>query len=246
MATTSEVVQNLGLSKKETAVYLAAIELGESKVRDIATKAAVKRPTTYLALQSLEEKGFVTRIFRGKKLLFAPQHPRKLLTEAEIRLKELKEAVPQLESLLHQGEGRPRVTIYEGKSRLDQAYDESFIVEGEILYMSNLSLALDVFPRTFKKLNEYTKLSPEFRIRELVNESPEGKQYATTHSSEFRKVHLIPTPFLPFEVDIGIFGNRVLITSVKREYFTVSIESAEIAKAFRSLFEAMWRLSKER
>lgn len=54
-----------------------------------------------------------------------------------------------------------------------------------------------------------------------------------------------PKEFLPFQMDIGIFGNTVLITSVKKEYFTVKIESEEIAHGYRALFEAMWRISKE-
>jgi len=44
----------------------------------------------------------------------------------------------------------------------------------------------------------------------------------------------------------GIFGNHTLITSVKKEYFTIDIESKEIAKAFRTIFEMMWLSAKER
>ena len=54
---------------------------------------------------------------------------------------------------------------------------------------------------------------------------------------------MIPKEFLPFEVDIGIFGNKVLITSLKKEYFTVSLQSAEISQAFRHMFEVMWIIS---
>ena len=41
-------------------------------------------------------------------------------------------------------------------------------------------------------------------------------------------------------MDVGIFGNRALITSVKKEFFTISIESEEIAYAFRTMFNVMW------
>lgn len=241
----TEVVRGLGLKAKETDVYLALLELGEAKVGQIAEKSGVKRPTAYLVLQDLEKSGFVSRTSRGKKIFFSPQHPRKLVTEAEVRLKELKEVVPQLESLLQRGEGRPRVTIYEGKEKLDRAYDEAFSVRGEVLFMSSLGLSAEIFPRTFKKLNFYMISSPEFRVRELIDESEEGKAYAAQHRGSFREVKMIPKELLPFEVDIGIFGNKTLITSVKREYFTVSIESEEIAKSFRSIFEAMWRAAKE-
>lgn len=242
--TIPDTLKNLGLEQKEAVIYLALLELGEATILTISQKSSIKRPTAYLVLRSLEEKGFVSRIVRGKKTLFSAQHPKKLLTEAELRLKELQEIVPQLESLFHREEGRPRVMIYEGKSELDRAYDESFIAKGEIIYMGTLGLSMGVFPRTFKKV-EFVTPSPEFRIRELVDESEESRKYADEVRGPYHGVRFIPKELLPFEVDIGVFGNRTLISSVKKEYFTIGIESEEITRAFRTIFEVMWRAAKE-
>ncbi len=108
--------------------------------------------------------------------------------------------------------------------------------------MSTLGLSQEVFKKTFRKM-DMIPLSENYHMRELVDESPEGRAYAEKVKNNFRQVKLIPKTFLPFEVDIGIFADKVLITSLKKEYFTVSIESAEISRAFRQLFEAMWQLS---
>lgn len=242
--TIQDTLYNLGFDKKEAGIYLALLELGEATVLAISKKSGIKRPTAYLILQSLEEKAFVSRVIRGKKTLFSPQHPRKLVTEAELRLKELQEVVPQLESLFHKEDGRPRVKIYEGRTELDRAYDESFLVKGEILYMSTLKLSMEVFARTFKKV-EYMTPSPEFRIRELVDESEESRKYAEQVRGPYHGVRFIPKELLPFEVDIGIFENHTLITSLKKEYFTVAIESEEVERAFRTIFEVMWQAAKE-
>lgn len=239
-----DTIAGLGLELKETSIYLALLELGEAAVVAISKKSGIKRPTAYVILRSLEAKGFVSRVVRGKKTLFSPQHPRKLITEAELRLKELQEVVPQLESLFHREEGRPRVMIYEGKNELDRAYDESFISKGEILYMGTLGLSMEAFPRTFKKV-EFVILSSEFRIRELVDESEESRKYADRVRGPYHGVRFIPKELLPFEVDIGVFGSRTLISSVKKEYFTIGLESEEITRAFRTIFEVMWRAAKE-
>lgn len=241
---TSESLQNLGLEDKEISAYLGLLEIGEATVLEISKKSGVKRPTAYLVLRSLEEKGFISRIIRGKKILFAPQHPQKLLTEAELRMKELQDVVPQLESLLKKSSGRPRIMIYEGREALDRAYDEMFLIRGEALFMSKIAFSLKLFPRTFKKF-EYAAFSPEFRMRELVDESEEGRKYQEKVKNPFRAVRLIPKEYAPFEIDLGIFGNRILITSVKKEYFTVSIESEEISQAFRKIFEIVWQIAKE-
>ena len=239
-----DTLQNLGFGVKETSIYLALLELGEATILEISRKAAVKRPTTYLILRSLEEKGLVSRIIRGKKTLFSAQHPEKLVTEAELRLKELKEIVPQLASLVHTSEGRPRVMIYEGKDTLDRAYDEAFLVRGEILLIDTHQLSYEIFLRTYKKF-EYVTLSPEFKIRELVDESEAARAFAAKVREPFYGVRFMPKELSPFELDIGIFGNRVLISSVKKEYFTVGIESDEISRAFRTIFELMWRAAQE-
>lgn len=239
-----DTLAGLGLESKEAGIYLALLELGAATVVAISKKSNIKRPTAYVILRSLEVKGFVSRVVRGRKTLFSPQHPRKLITEAELRLKELQGVVPQLESLFRREEGRPRVMIYEGKSELDRAYDESFITKGEILYMGTLELSMEVFPRTFKKVG-YVTLSQEFRIRELVDENEESRKYADRVRGPYHGVRFIPKELLPFEVDIGIFGNRTLISSVRKEYFTIGIESEEIARAFRTIFEVMWHAAKE-
>jgi len=238
-----DTLKNLSLTKKEASIYLTLLGLGEATVFKISQKSGVKRPTAYLVLRSLEEKGFISRILKGKKTFFAPQHPRKLMTEAELRLREIQVVMPQLESLLHNEEERPRVKMYEGKEELDRAYDEWFTTKGEAVYMGTLKLSMEVFPRTFRK-TEHITLSSGFSIRELLDDSEESKEYAKRVSGSYRKVRFMPKELSPFEADIGIFGNHTLITSVKKEYFTIDIESEEIASAFRTIFEVMWRVAR--
>lgn len=240
----NEALKDVGLEEKEARIYLALLELGEATVLLISKKSGIKRPTAYLVLESLEMKGFINRSAHGKKLLFIPQHPQKLLTEAELQLKEMQEVVPTLESLFLKSSGRPRVMIYQGKEALDRVYDELFVVRGEVFFIDTHSLSLDVFPRTFKKL-DYVTLSSEFKIRELIAESEDGRRFAQKVRGPFYGVRFLPPALSPFETDIGIFGTRVLITSVKKEFFTVGIESEEIANAFRKIFEVLWNTANE-
>ena len=129
-------------------------------------------------------------------------------------------------------------------SLLDKAYDDWFSTKGEILYLSNIALSQEVFPRTFAKV-DYISPSAEFSIRELIDPSEHSRTYAGKYRGPHRQIRFIPKEFLPLQGDIGVFGKTVLITSVKKEYFTVKIESEEIAHVFRMLYEALWRMSAE-
>jgi len=244
MASNNEALAGIGLEDKEARLYTTLLEAGETTVLELAKKSGVKRPTAYVILPSLEAKGFVAKTVRGKKTFWVAQPPRKLISEAEFRLAELKEAVPQLESLLQKGNGKPRVVIYEGKEALDRSYDDVFIIKGEMLYMGNLSLFEEAFPRTMKKFN-YVKNSPEFTVRGILYETDEAREYVKQHDNDYQRTRFISKEFTPFQMDIGLFGNRTLISSIKKDYFTVSIESDEVANAFRTVFEMMWLSAKE-
>lgn len=239
-----DTLKHIGLNEKEIQIYLSLLELGTSTVLAIAKRSGIKRPTAYLVLQSLVEKGFASRIIKSKKTFFSAQNPKKLITESELRLKELQEVVPQLEIMFRRRRERPQIRIFEGKDELDRAYDELFIVKGETLFMGTNELSMQTFPRSYEKL-ELMSRSPEFTIKEIIDESEQGLEYANKVRGPYHEVRFIPKKLLPFETDIGIFGNHTLITSVKKEYFTIDIESKEIARAFRTIFEMIWLSAKE-
>lgn len=239
----TEALKQLGLADKEIALYLGLLELGEASILEISKKTGVKRPTAYLIVGALEARGLVSRVVKGKKTVFAAQHPKTILTEAEMRVKQLQDIIPQFEAMMHRSDDRPRVKIYEGKEALDRAYDDAFVVRGEQLFMSNMDIVHDVFARTLQKV-DYSILSPEFSVRELIDDSETSKKYAVRVDGPYRKVRFLPKAFSSFATDIGIFGNNTVITSGKKEFFSVRIESKEIADAFRAMFETTWQMSR--
>lgn len=54
-----EKLKNLGLNEKEARVYLAALELGEASVQEIAQKSGVKRVTAHVAIEKLKTEGLL-------------------------------------------------------------------------------------------------------------------------------------------------------------------------------------------
>ncbi len=239
----TEMLKQLGLDEKEIIAYLALLEMGEASVLTLSRKSGLKRPTTYLILDALERKELVSRSVRGKKITYLPQHPKKILIDAEHRVAQLKEMLPQFDALMQRGDDKPRVMIYEGKDALDRAYDDMFITKGEVVFLSNVELVEDIFTRTLSKF-EYAA-SAELRSREIIDDSDRSRAYARRANGPYRKVRFLPDAFPRFETDIGVFGNNTVITSGHKEYFSVRIVSEEIANAFRSMFEAMWQLSTE-
>src|SRR3990167_4868713 len=68
-------LQDIGLSEKESRVYLAALELGRATADQLAKQAKIKRPTTYVQLESLMKMGLMSTYEEDKKAYFAPESP---------------------------------------------------------------------------------------------------------------------------------------------------------------------------
>ena len=103
-----EQLRHLGLSENEAKVYMAMLELGPSVVVEIARKAGTNRPTTYVQIESLKEKGLVSTQIKGKKQYFIAESPEKLellidneLKTVENKKGELKTFLPELLNLFN-------------------------------------------------------------------------------------------------------------------------------------------------
>jgi sugar-specific transcriptional regulator TrmB len=121
------LLRNFGLSDKETAVYLALIELGPSSVRIVADKAEINRGTTYDILKSLISAGLVTYYHKQTKQFFVAEPPEKLLAALDDReeklaavKKEIKESLPRLQAIFERSGNRPAVKFYEGDQGMKQ------------------------------------------------------------------------------------------------------------------------------
>ena len=51
-----KILEKIGLTKHESAIYLGLLELGPSNISKISQKTAIHRPLIYKALPSLLEK----------------------------------------------------------------------------------------------------------------------------------------------------------------------------------------------
>lgn len=84
-------LRKLGLSEKEVKVYLAGLELGPNSVQNIAKKAGLVRPTTYVIIESLKRKNLFTETREGKRRYFVAKSPDSILSMLRVQKRELEE-----------------------------------------------------------------------------------------------------------------------------------------------------------
>ena len=74
----TSTLQSIGLSDKETRVYMALLELGKGTVSQIARKSHINRTTTYDILASLGEMDIISISGKQPKQEYVAEQPEKI------------------------------------------------------------------------------------------------------------------------------------------------------------------------
>jgi hypothetical protein len=69
--------------------------------------------------------------------------------------------------------------------------------------------------------------------------SPENIMLQKRDTSELRETRLLPKDIFASNIEVGMFGSTVYIVDYK-ELFGLIIESTEIARTLRMIFEIVW------
>ena len=250
-----KILEKIGLSEKEAKVYLAALELGQDSVQNIAKKAGVNRPTAYFILERLMELGLASTLEHGKKTVFVAENPKELETllerekqEMEARRSELKESMNQLTAIYNAKEGKPIVRYFEGADGLEalDRYGLDMVKKGtEILSL----LPIDIIEKQFTKrrksaLNERVKMN--IRSRAIYTHE-DGVIPEFQNKKELRDAVFISRDKFPLDATIAIYpwGIKLYSFNIAKPH-GVAIESEHLAKNMKLFFELAWKGAKSK
>ncbi len=91
-----ETLRQLGLSDRQTDIYLTLLKQGPGSIRDIAVGAGINRGTTYEELKNLRARSLVSYFPKGKRKFFCAESPDQLVRIAEDKQHSLKLATEVL------------------------------------------------------------------------------------------------------------------------------------------------------
>src|SRR3989344_4170984 len=119
-----KTLQQIGLKEKEAAVYLALLSLESSTAYQIAQHCDVKKPTVYVILEELLQKGLVLKIPHAKKALYAARDIGEFLEKQKRKLRAVEAIEPQLQAL--GGATGPSVYFFTGLRGIAEALEFKF------------------------------------------------------------------------------------------------------------------------
>ncbi len=238
-----KLLEMSGFSDKETAVYLALLELGKGTVTEISRKSGVSRTHCYLFSSELISKNLISVSGKEPKQEYVSESPMKLkeflekkfLTQKKV-FEETEQIIPELVSM-HKTGNRPRVRFYEGLEGIKEVYEDTLTSHEELkgfLTYEELHKALaNYFPDYYQRRAKKGILG-----RGIVTDTPEGRERAKFNEREVREIRFVPEEYY-FYPEINIYDNKVMIASW-REKLGIIIESDEIADALKKIWKLAW------
>lgn len=240
-----ELLEQFGLSDKESALYVALLELGQADVAAIAAKAGIKRPTAYLLLDALKDKGFVS-LQDGASRQYRAEDPRKLLAYEKTKVAQLEKALPGMLGLASNSELKPGTRFFSGKDGIKAVYEESLLqpAGSEMLAIGNaeaVERSIEGFQSWYIKRRAESGIS----MRAIIPATPEGLKVAARDADELRETRLLEPGDFTEPVEVNIYGNKISAVSfVENELIGVIIESKVLANVHRQMFELLWKGAK--
>ena len=239
-----EILQELGLSKNESQLYEALLQLGEASVSKLSTHTQINRRNIYDVLARMMEKGIVFPVLSKSENVYKPADPGKLKEILREKEAMLDSVFPSLENLYRSTPKDNEVFIYKGPEGWKN-YMRDMIRIGEPAYFIGAKGGW---------LDERVKhFFPQF-----INEA-ERKKIPFYHLFDYEVKDGFPQileyvkkdyKFLPKEYStpgaIDIFGDHVNILSnihlggFDEEFSFTVIVNRQIADSFRTWFKFMF------
>ncbi len=228
----------LGLTKVETAIYIDLLEYGTQTVSSIARTSKMHRPTIYKALPGLKEKGLINERMVGKLIHYAAESPTRLKGVLQQMHTELDTVIPELQRI--QKKKTPLVKRLDGKIGIHFVFDDivNTLKKGEEFYRISSEDIHDIESIGLPK--DYEERRDKLKLERLVITNPAFKAAREPRLEESLKI--VPDDFLPFDYGVAqiIYGDKIAYIDYTQPLATV-IENATLAQFQKDIFKMLFK-----
>jgi sugar-specific transcriptional regulator TrmB len=241
-----EFLEGAGLTKNESAVYIALLKKGKSTAYQIVREAHVSSGKIYETLSKLSEKGMIKSVIENGVKHFSANDPESLfdlLKEKEKNLqekeKELHKILPQLQGLKFLENKIEEVALIKGFRGISPIVYK-VLDQGKNIKIMGLRSSKSVKFNNFWK-NWHRKRIIEKKKAYLLF-SDKGSEYWKFFKKQPYTVVRESLSVSPSA--IMIVDDNVFIFSYEEEFTCIHIISSSIAKSFTGFFDSLWNFSK--
>ncbi len=235
-----KALMTLGLDPNQQRVYIAALELGQAPVTQVALKAGLGRTTAYAVLDRLAAEGMVRFVPDSSPRQVVAEDPGIMLRRLEDRRLILGEALPVLRSLYNASKAKPKINYFDGVDGIRTVLWDTLSCRSPellgILAMNELIQTPGLEEFDLYIAERVRRALPLRVIRSTAHES--GPIWSSS-ASEYRELRYAP-PHVDLGMTMYLYDDKIGLISTQRENFGMIIESKEFTLLQRALFESLW------
>ena len=242
-------LENIGLTRGESAVYIVLSELGPTTSGPIAKAAGVSPSKVYPILERLISKGLAGVVIRGKTKYFEAASPEKLLGFLEEKKSEIsahQETITSLlPKLLMKRKAGAKVFLYEGLRSIKNMYSEiSLTLKKGDEYIAYGISGSDSLRKAHAFFQNWQVERGRKGIRGKIVYEYDARDIAKMRSkAPLTEVRVMPKNFKT-PAGINVYGDTTAIILWIESPLLIIIESPEVADSFREYFKLIWLMAK--
>lgn len=243
------MLENIGLTRNESIVYLTLLRLGNSKTGDILKNSGLNSGKIYEILESLKAKGLVSESIINNVKSFSAASPSQILKWLGIKKEEIardeeaiKNELPRMEMLRKEGIREVKSVTYTGFKGFKTAVEEAF----GSLQKGDEILGMGITSKKGQKFNDFWLRFGQERVRKKIkakNLFSERSEYLKS----YQKIRLTESRVLEgiTPVTVDVFGkDKVIIFNYSEPTSCILIYGEDTAKSFRNFFYQMWKAAR--
>ena len=228
-------LQELGLTKSESKVYLALVDNGPSKAGLLTRKTGIHRRNVYDSIEMLIQKGLVSYIKENNVRIYSAVEPNRLLEILKEKEDNIKSILPELEQKYNFIQAKRGTDFFRGKQALKSIFDDQLKEGKEILLLGACPFAKDIVKYYFQKYDK-ERVRKKIKVKAIFS----GK---IDYKIPLSEIKYLATQFNS-PTATNIYGDKVAIILWTEEPFAILIHQKEIADSYREYFNLLWKAAK--
>lgn len=239
-----QLIDNFYLTEREAKVYLAALEIGRSRVSVIAKKAELNRITTYEILKRLVQLGLAQSSMQKNVQTFTVVPPETVVQKMESHLHVAQTLLPQLTLLNRANPTKPSISFFEGVEGIRTLYENSLeCKEKMILNIANPDNLLRAIGDEFFEQYVKKRVRRKIHVRVLLPNAPTNREFEKVNPKEMREARYLDQKEFDFSNEIFMYDSTTVLISFS-SLVGVSIEDRDISKMMCGLWQIAWKSAK--
>lgn len=240
-------MKSFGLSDKEISLYLAVLANGPTTATNLARASALKRPTVYVLLETLLDRGLLSQERLNGKQFFKVSSLDKfkdLIDDEFLKIERQRRAIDglikELTSFREAGREPAFTSYHEGEGGIFNIFQQVLTSGEEPYFFGNAEALLKKYSdEKWAKIFQPTKKDGD-GSKILAEKFRPFQQGLTQEGIQEVQLGFLPPEF-EAKAALLIFGNKTAFIALAHYPFGVVIENKEIANMLKFMFGSLWR-----